>query len=341
MKNVLFTHTDLDGVGCEIIYRLARPASPDRIIISSEIKNIDKNVMNLLKEIEPSRITFADICASNDVLLMLKEAGHVVEIYDHHPTNARCKEVIPEAIIIPEKDGKMECGTSLLYNHYLMIYKMYQSHHIKTQGNPMFDSAYDIACMFENSDGMLPLFVDTVRSYDTYEFKQTGNILAKELNVLFSMLGYKRFADKYVEYLTVRHTELIDSTSLEFVRAKMENEMDIINTFTMGDIYKFTLNGLDCGLIFGTKGTNISEFGYNFLSTHSDDLDVIILADLQGGTFQMRAVKEGIDLGKDICVPIGGGGHPKAAGAPIDANMLETIKYNIKLYLQTNIDYKK
>ena len=44
-----------------------------------------------------------------------------------------------------------------------------------------------------------------------------------------------------------------------------------------------------------------------------------------GLSFSFRCTRDDIDLGKNISAPIGGGGHPKAAGAPISTDFKNMI----------------
>ena len=49
------------------------------------------------------------------------------------------------------------------------------------------------------------------------------------------------------------------------------------------------------------------------------EYDFMVSFDLSNyGTFQFRTIKNDINLGGSIAAPLGGGGHPKAAGASLN-----------------------
>ena len=60
----------------------------------------------------------------------------------------------------------------------------------------------------------------------------------------------------------------------------------------------------------------MSEVG-NFICSSLPEIDFTISFNMGSRTIEMRATKDNIDLGK-IATELGGGGHPKAAGAPFN-----------------------
>ena len=318
LKSILFTHDDLDGAGCRVIYEIAhgdevKGTDYDVINctnggINDEVKavldkgNIDKN----------TQIYFGDIVASREMLEYIVANYSMPKIFDHHRTNFFATWVVPDATIVPENElGVQQSGTSLLYQHLCEIMDKFPK--IKSKGNEKF----------------LCDFVDTVRSYDTYEWKETNNIHAKKLQTLFILLGMERFCEQYIKRITSdKYKDISDMVSIEdikFVDAKLENEQRIIDSITPDDVYHMNIRGLNTAFILGSFGAPISELAYQFLHKYPD-FDMFAGFNLwRGGEFSFRCIREDLDLGKDIALPLGGGGHPMAAGASISEELRDKI----------------
>lgn len=186
----------------------------------------------------------------------------------------------------------------------------------------------------EHNPDLLLEFVNDVREYDTYTFKLTGNIKAKWLQTMFSLLGMKRFCETMVEKLKSDSCDLFDPVVQQFIEAKLETEQTVIDSYTMDDIIQFEWGGKKCGLVFNMFA-NFSEFGNQFLQKHPE-LDVMMMASFgKDPVFQMRSVKDDIDLGKDFAAKIGGGGHPKAAGAPFGFVLISSLINDIFRVIST------
>ena len=100
----LFTHNDLDGVGCAVIARLAFPT--DLSIKYCSYKSINDDINAFLDTApEDARILITDISVNEETASRLD--GYNVRMYDHHPI-----EVIRPWMTI-DNQGQ-ECGTTLL-----------------------------------------------------------------------------------------------------------------------------------------------------------------------------------------------------------------------------------
>ena len=300
---ILFTHDDLDGAGCRVIFELTH---------SNEVKGVDYDVFNCsIKELDTivlnyfhtskfdkkfDTITFADICPSVELLTKLRNEGYDVLIFDHHPTNEFAWDIIRDrAVILPEINGRPESGTSLLYQHIGIC-----------------------------TNKLVKKFVDTIRSYDTWEWKSTNNIMAKKLNTLFFLLGMDKFCDFYVRYLNqyfntleLTEPELIIEEHMAFVDARLDQEEKVINDFIAnGKVYDINVLNYRCAFILGPKGANMSELSNLYLINHPE-YDMVCTYMPYDNTLSFRCNREDLDLGKDICAPLGGGGHKKSAGAPL------------------------
>ena len=344
-NEVAYIHTDLDGAGCSILYRLSHyeytndgyteiPESDDTWrLFNVDNHEIDSLVMTHLKEgrlKHTTKIIFGDICAKKHVLMKLKERGiECVQILDHHKTNLVALDVYPNGVVwVPmDENEPMQSGTSVMYDYYMKLYG---------------DSKFPF-----NGSGSTKLllngFVDTIRSYDTYEWKETGNIQAKQLQVLFQLLGMERFCNKYLDRFTKPNDDkpMISVNDMEFVSRKIEIEEKTINEFSPNDVYDISYNKKLGALVLSTKGANINELANTFL-TKNPEYDFMVGFDLsRSGSFSFRSTKDNIDLGKDFAGQIGGGGHPKAAGAVVKVDLIDRIVDILYDYLSEHgrIDY--
>ena len=101
---------------------------------------------------------------------------------------------------------------------------------------------------------------------------------------------------------------------LDMSHKKLENYIKDKNE----NIEVFTINGYKGGLVYAEQ--NFSELG-NKLCEMNPKLDFIAMVEPTKGFVSIRSRKDDIDVGKDIAVPLGGGGHAKSAGAPLKDEM--------------------
>ena len=330
LKTILFTHDDLDGAGCRIVYELAHhhlEKGKDYMVFNCPNNGADNAVMDCIEKgliDKNTEICFGDIVASRETLEHLVNNYSMPKIWDHHRTNFFTTWVVPEAVIVPENDfGVMQSGTSLMYQHFSLVNEL----NVK-------------------NEKLLDKLIDTIRSYDTFEWKETNNLDAKKLNILFSLLGMEVFCNEYIARVNSDDTsdDIITDGDIKFVNAKIDYEQRIIDGVTPDDVYRVSVNGLKTAFILGGMGVNVSELAHQFLTKYPDDFDMFASFNLwRGGEFQFRTIKDDLDIGKDVAALIGGGGHPKAAGAPLgDEIRHELLKLLImKMNAPADVDILK
>lgn len=328
LKTILFTHDDLDGAGCYVIFEMAHQhlvKDTDYKIISGSIPNIDENCASILfsKERECDKntiICFADICPSRSVLEEVCKMYVNVFVWDHHKTNTYAMDVCKNADIRWETINYIQqCGTSVMYEYFSTI----------AHGNNSKDSRGD----YFNKKGNQKLisdFVENVRSYDTFGFKRTGNRKAKELCTLFFLLGMETFCKRMVERLKSEGDQIILDTEYDFIKPKLAYEQQMIDKIDIEDVHVLTIRGLKCALIF--NAINISELSSQFLTKHPE-LDVMIGINIPNRTLSFRTNRDDVDVGYTLALPVGGGGHPKAAGCTIPDGYIQNIFDMIRVHL--------
>lgn len=339
LKKILFTDSDMDGCGCKIVFELAHQSWTEGVdfeVIKLDHGNIDDEIMNHINNGYRSNlinnqtvICFSDLCPSRNCLYTIQQIGNPIKIWDHHQSALHAREAVPDgATIIIENDmGVLQSGTSVIYQHFC---------------NEGFNSNEGVGEFFANMDAsqseLVGKLIDSIRAYDTFEFKQTGAIIPKQLNTLFYMLGFDNFYIRYMDrILNMNSNEVIDPQDMMFVKARMDNEQAIIAKFIKDTvdptkqqiIFPIEINNIKVAFTYGAKGASISELGYQWLLEHPefDAIASIMLGDKI--SFSFRAVKDDVNVNELLAIPLGGGGHPKAAGAELSEEFAGRLLYLI------------
>lgn len=304
MKNVkLFSHTDLDGYGCNI---LIKGLYNDYHIDKYENDNLNYDNINekvkdfiLNKEyVSFDTVFITDISVNEEVAELIDKLYkyNVINIIllDHHKTalwlNKYDWAIVSETMELENGEIEKTSGTELLYNYLCNKFKIN-------------------LCSLKD-------FVTQVKRYDTWLWKDKYNdIIPKQLNNLFYILGSDRFSRLLLDCPKVDY--FIDSNKL-----LLELEQDKIQRYIEGknkNIVQNEINGYKVGIIFAEQ--YISELG-NKLSEMNPEYDLIAI--IGSNTVSYRTTREDIDCSKFASI-YGGGGHPKASGSKIDDHIKHKI----------------
>ena len=317
LKKIGIFHSDLDGLGCSIIFEAANYYLKENIDYKTYNCNIGIDVTNTVDKIlESENISnqtifyFADIVPPRDTLKKLIDNKFKVKIYDHHKSNRYVLSLLPSAIIISDPvNGHLESGTSILYK----CLKWEEEAYIKSLGKKASLLKAERK-LFHNE--LIEKFVDTVRSYDVFEWKDTNNIDAKKLQVLSTLLDPNIFIKKYLKKFKNGCKELFTTTEMEFIQPKIDNEDYVIANFTEDKVYPIDINGYKCALIMGPCGVNFSRLGNDFLEKHPT-YDLMAQFSISDMTISVRTTRDDFDLTSDLTGDISPKGHPKAAGCKL------------------------
>ena len=297
----LFTHTDLDGVSCEILGKIAFGEDID--VVRCGYGKIDDKVEEFINSDEEyDKLFITDISVNKEIADKLLSVSDKVILLDHHKTALWLNEY-PYALVQVEDEsvGKM-CGAYLFYEYL-------KKNHKEFDDTPA-----------------LKLFIDYVRMYDTWEWKEKyDNIIPKRLNDLMYMDGPNEFIDKMV-YRLENNLFILDDTDL----MKLQIEQTYINSYIAQKNETLMVNddlfpGYTVGITFADK--YISELGNKLCELHPE-LDFVVLINMSTLTVSYRTVKDNLDL-SDIAKGFGGGGHPKASGSRFDASIVNDMLNNI------------
>jgi len=284
----LFTHTDLDGVGCAILAMLAFGSEVD--IDYCNYNEINDRVNDfIVTELESDdMVHITDISVSDELASEIDSNSDQFYLFDHHPTALDlnkynwCKVTIEDA-----STGLKTSGTELYYKW-------------------LVETGY----LDENDT--LNRFIETIRDYDTWRWSTLGDvgIICKQVNDLLYLYGRD-------EFITWCISQIYDTTfpvlyaADKLVLDLKQKEIDDYVESKDKQIFTSPMCGKVCGFVFAEK--YFSELGNRLCKLHPE-IDFVAMIDMNG-TVSYRTVKDDIDLGKDVASLFGGGGHPKAAGS--------------------------
>lgn len=316
-KFKLFTHTDLDGIGCAVLAYLAF-GKGNVDVEYCDYKDIDKKVRAFGESEEYKtydRVYITDISVSEELADDMNVAcndGKVV-LLDHHATALGLSKYIWCTVTVNSPStGIPTSGTKLFYQHLLL------------EGR--FDK------YTENAFTKIRDFVQMVCDYDTWRWKELGEegLICKQLNDLFHIYG----RDEFIEWAMYKISDaiisqldlpLFDDFDNLLLKQK-QKDIDIYVESKSKEIITMIDNfGYTCGVVFADR--YISELG-NRLSEMRPGLDYIAMIDISHGTVSYRTVRDNIDLGGEIAHSFGGGGHRKAAGSTFDADRIKYLVMN-------------
>jgi len=213
----LFTHNDLDGVGCAVIARLAFPS--DLSIKYCSYKSVNDDINAFLDTAQSDdRILITDISVNEVTASRLD--GYNVRMFDHHPI-----EVIRPWMTI-DNSGK-ECGTTLLAQALLA---------------PMSPAVW--------------MFTQNILLFDTWEFMKFKGDLPERMNALHDLLGHEGFVEMAVEQLSQNQGFIIPHY-FEIAIAHSFQERDRYFQRKEEALITTTLKGFTAGVVFADRDVSL------------------------------------------------------------------------------------
>lgn len=287
----LFTHTDLDGIGCAVLMKIAFPD----INVEIEYCNYDE-INQKVKEFmdnDSGYDCFITDISINDELAEMINKSYRKDTYlllDHHPTALQLNKYEWCNVQIENEDGVKTSGTELLYKWLTE--------------SPTY---------FLHKNEVLDRFVKLVRDYDTWRWSTLGEdgLICKQVNDLLYLYGREKFIEwcvtdiKYNTFPFLHHS---DKLVLDIKQKEIDDYIEKKNS----QMITSPMCGKICGFVFAEQ--YFSELGNKLCQMHPE-IDFVSMIDIANGTVSYRTVKDDIDLGKDVAKMFGGGGHPKAAGS--------------------------
>ena len=283
----LFTHTDLDGVGCAVLAKLAF----DNELVDIEYCNYDdinQKVEEYFNGGSEYECHITDISVNEELADKINNSDKSYQLLDHHAT----------ALNLNEFD-------------WCKVQVENEETHIKTSGTEMYyywlvDNGYLSKC------DILDRFVEVIRDYDTWRWATLGEegVICKQVNDLLYLYG----RDKFIRWCMSEINDCVFPrlyAADELVLKIKQKEIDDYIKYKDEQLVIDDLCGKTCGFIFAER--YFSELGNKLCQIHPE-LDLVAMINMDG-IVSYRSIKDDIDLGKDIAQVFGGGGHPKAAGS--------------------------
>ncbi|WHY64035.1 DHH family phosphoesterase [Cytobacillus firmus] len=299
----LYTHNDLDGVGCGIVARIA--FGKDVEVRYNSVMGLDYQIEKLLeneKNIKDDFLMITDLSVNDENLIRLDDlakGGGNVRLIDHHKTALHFNDYSWGRVKVQYEDGRLTAATSLLYE-YLQEHEMIQP------------------------SQALDEFVELVRQYDTWEWDQNENIKAKNLNDLFFMISIEEFEEKMTERIMNSDTfefdefeqKLLDMEEKKIERYVRRKKREMIQTFI----------GEYCTGIVHAESYH-SELG-NELGKEYPHIDYIAILNLGGKKISFRTIHDHVDVSA-VAGKFGGGGHAKASGCSMGTDAYKLFVQDI------------
>ena len=169
----LFTHNDLDGVGCAILAKLTFQKEVE--VHYNSVGSLNIQVEKFIEAGNTEHklmITDLSVNERNEALIttFIENGGNAILI-DHHKSALPLNEHSWGNVTVEYEDGRLTSATSLLFDY------------LKEEGQI-------------NTNKAIEDFVELVRQYDTWEWDANGNTEAKRLNDLFYMLSIDEFVER-------------------------------------------------------------------------------------------------------------------------------------------------
>ena len=316
-KIMLFTHTDLDGVGCAILAYLA--FGKENVDVEyCDYGNVNEKIEEFFEQEELYRsynwVFITDISVSKSVANMIDilDGGAKVRLFDHHETALSLNSYTTWACVrIFDRDtDKKTSGTELFYK-YLNTNKYFDKY-IDRHGSRTASNIRE--------------FVDIVRNWDTWRWKEElgdEGIVSKWTNDLLYIYGRNRFIQWAL--IHIKSNLSFDVTDKVLLEQK-HNALDIyVKEKDKQLITSEDFAGNQFGIVFAEH--DFSELG-NSLSELHPELAYIAMIDISKGTVSYRTTRDDVDLGDEIAHSYGGGGHKKSAGSRFDLTSIYVKVFN-------------
>ena len=306
LKTFIFTHNDLDGVGCGVI---GKYYFPDAYVQYCSYDNIDDTLLYFLSHNEnilsEMRIIISDIYykqENSNITEMLRMTGELI-ICDHHATSAWLNNVDFQhnsfVNVIADSDV---CGTKILFKILDDLYAMPDSTKILE-------------------------FVENVNSWDVWQWvkqlPETNDVVklkdAINHNMSFTLngavyfYGIENFVNKMLMYFHdfIDFDDIVSEKLVEFNTKQINSVTDYIKTHYE---YESEHYGKIPYTIIKLNSPNISLASLLCKNAmEPDDKFLAIYIDEDKDAVSLRCNVEGIDLSV-IAKECEGGGHKDAAG---------------------------
>lgn len=319
-----FTDNDLDGLGCKLLSKLAFGQQNNDYHLDVKVsgrQTIEGDFRLFVESCEYQLydyIIMTDTSVSEDLFTLAdRRFGDKFILIDHHKTVFHLNDMYQWSNVVVSKNNQLECGTSLFYE-FLTKHGLFNY-------------------LSEGQKTALDIFVEKVRRYDTWEWKDKYNdIEAKQLNRLLYLIG----EDRFMEYYYYTFCEARKGVSLTFSEGKwLEMFTELEKSILEIDEHRFQnyLKKKARELIVREMrvGDKVLHYGMVFADQYHSELgnqlceiyksiDFVMLVDVANDKMSFRAVKNNVDVSV-IAKMFNGGGHVKSSGGYFKADFKDIV----------------
>ena len=289
----LFSHDDLDGVGCVILGKLAYGDNLDYTLCQNG--TVEESVRKHFESdstYDETHIT--DISMSHELAYAIENSHKKYFLHDHHKTALHlndfswCNVQVNASSEAAWTSERMTCGTELYYNWLVKKGYLGRTRH-------------------------LDAFVDAVCGYDTWRWVELGEEgkLSEKLNILLSEYDQEKFINWF--YCMLKNGPLCISNEDEaIINAYKRREARIVEQKDK-ELRKIIFKEKVIGVVFADDHINIIG---NTLCNRHPELDCVAIVNCGRNSISFRCVNPDMDVSV-LAKAFGGGGHRAAAGAPL------------------------
>jgi uncharacterized protein len=298
----LFSDSDLDGVGCGLVAKLAFGDTVD--VSYCSYRNLNERVEKYIENSEnnEAKVYITDLAVNDKNEKALEKrykAGRYIQMVDHHKTAMHFNKYDWGFVQAEYDSGKKTCATSLYYEFLL-------------EKN-----------LIEKSKG-LEEFIELVRLYDTWEWESENRIEAKRLNDLFFIIGIEEFEAKMLERLQNNRDSFTLTEAEEFLLDTEDKKIERYINSKNRQIVQTFIEDYCVGIVHAEQ--YLSELG-NALAKLNPHLDLIALLNVGTKKIGLRTIYDEVDV-SEFAKRFGGGGHPKASGCSMGDTAFELFVKN-------------
>lgn len=290
-RYTIITHTDLDGIAAAAIYLRLAGAEPDvdASVVFAEPYKLHRVLPGIastnrvaIMDLGPNTSTFGNVL---DSIAALRKKGIVVEWYDHHRWKEEWIENL-QSLSVKTYIDTSTCAAGVVAK--------YAPDELEAEPDDFIARLVKATCAADLWKWDDPLAPRLYRVIDRYhgvkgdKWKRT--ILRGFWEGSFWWPELDEALNEYLEKEFSGFTEALKNVIVDNIRG--------------------------CRVVFALKRPgppNASILGNSLLDRYSGDVAVIVRRKGRGISLRSR----GINV-REIAVRLGGGGHPRAAGAPLE-----------------------
>ena len=299
MKVFLISHiADVDGITPIVLTDLVFDSYDYYLLEPSEVDDyMEESLKNNLFD-NYDKVFVTDLCFTDKIASLIDKTNlkNKIQVLDHHYSRLDLNKY-SFISVIDEKDGKKESGTSLYYKYLL--------------------DNYPNDLLKKNS---VKYMVDLVRSGDTWEWKKTNNIDARDLAGLLPSYGIDKFVSKYKKFFRENDEFYFDDIDKILIEINNRNIKEYLDS-SVDKVIIRNIKGYRVGIIFAELYR--SELGNYLAEYYQDDVDFIMIINMNRA-LSFRGIKDDVDV-TIFAKYLNGYGHKKAAGAPLPEGLKESI----------------